>query len=99
MSEKSRQAAKNSVKKNFFKLLNNANSCYDCQNSFKNCTFEPIHEELNEISYIKKYCNFFDKSILPFIISSLIEVEIEKTFNKKILIVNNDVFTDSKIGF
>ena len=50
MSQRSRQTAKNSVEKNFYKLLNNFNFGYDCQNNLDNCTFVPIFDELNEVT-------------------------------------------------
>ena len=37
MNQKSRQNAKNSIKKDFFELLNNASLGYDCRNNLDNC--------------------------------------------------------------
>ena len=55
-----RQHAKNNVEKDFYKLLNNSNFGYDCRNNLDNCTFIPIFDELQEVSYLKKYYNYFD---------------------------------------
>ena len=54
MNQHSRQPAKNSVEKDFFKLLNNASFGYDCHNNLDNCKRVPIFNELNEISNLKK---------------------------------------------
>ena len=54
----SRQHAKNNIEKDFYKLLNNSNFGYDCRNNLDNCRFVPIFDELQEVSYIKKYYNF-----------------------------------------
>ena len=39
MNQKSRQNAKNSIGKDFFKLMNNASFGYDCRNNLDNCQF------------------------------------------------------------
>ena len=41
MNQKSRQNAKNAIKKDFFKLMNNANFGFDCRNKANNVIFEP----------------------------------------------------------
>ena len=53
MNQKSRQNAKNAVEKDFFKLMNNANFRFDSRNSANDAKFEPIIDEVNEISCIK----------------------------------------------
>ena len=59
MSQKSRQQSKNSVKKDFYKLMNNSNLGYDCRNNIDNCKFVPILDEFKEISFINRYHNIF----------------------------------------
>ena len=61
MNQKNRQNAKNSIEKDFYKLLNNTNYGYDCVNNSGNCIFVPKLDELNETTYIKKYHHLFDK--------------------------------------
>ena len=53
MNQKSRQNVKNTIKKDFYKLMNNANFEFDCRNRENNGKFELIIDEINEISYIK----------------------------------------------
>ena len=55
MNQKARQESKNLIESNFCKLLNNANFGYDCRNNLDNCTFEPINDELRELTYILKF--------------------------------------------
>ena len=52
MNQKSRQNAKNSVEKDFYKLMNNSNYGYNCRNNLDNCKFVSIFNELKEIMYI-----------------------------------------------
>ena len=57
--------------------MNNANSGYDCRNNENNPMFEPITEEVNEISYIKKYYHVFDNKVSEFVNSDVLEQQIE----------------------
>ena len=54
INQKSRQKASTSVQRDFFKLLNNSNFGMDCRNDIDNCILEPLYDDINEISYIKK---------------------------------------------
>ena len=40
INQKSRQNAKNAIKKDFYKLMNNANFGFDCRNSSNNAKLE-----------------------------------------------------------
>ena len=60
MNQKSRRKGTSSFKCDFYKLLNNANFGNDCRNNINNCYFEPIYDEIGEISYIKKFDSIFD---------------------------------------
>ena len=59
MNQRSRQKAKNSIEKDFYKLMNNSNFGYDCHNDLDNCQFVPIFDELQEIAYVKKISHLF----------------------------------------
>ena len=59
-----------------------------------------IYDEIGEFTYIRKYHNLFDKEVSKFVNSSLIEKEIEKTYNEKLLQTNDDNFLKiSKIEY
>ena len=75
MNQKSRENAKNSIKKDFFKLMNNANFGYDCRNKLDNCQFIPIFDEMNEITYLKRYHDYFSKDVSKFVTSDPIKAE------------------------
>ena len=90
MNQKSRQNAKNSIEKDFFKLMNNANFRYDCRNNLDNCQFIPIFEEMNEVTYLKRYYNYFDKEVSKFVSSHLIRAEVEEKYNDSITRLSKD---------
>ena len=73
----SRQNAKNSIEKDSYKLMYNSNFGYDCHNNLDNCQLGPIIDELQEITYLKRYYNYFDSQISSFLSSELIRQEIE----------------------
>ena len=85
MNQKSRQESKNNIEKDFYKLMNNSNLGYDCQNNLDNCKFVPIFDEFKEITYIGRYWNFFDSRISQFVTTDLIKEDIEKKYDNKLI--------------
>ena len=81
MNQKSRQNAKNSIEKDFFKLMNNANFGYDCHNNLDNCQFIPIFDEMNETTARKRYNDYFNKDVSKFVASNLIRAKAEEIYN------------------
>ena len=85
MNQRSRQNAKNSIEKDFYKLMNNSSCGYDCRNNLDNCQFVPIFDELQEITYLKRNYNYFDSKVLSFASSDLIRQEIEEKCNDSLM--------------
>ena len=85
MNQKSRQESKNSIEKDFYKLMNNSNFGYDCRNNIDNCKFVPIFDEYNEITFINQYRNVFDEKVSQFVTSDLLKEQIEETYNDKLM--------------
>ena len=46
--------------------MNNAKFGYDCRNNADNCYFSPIYDEIDELSFAKRYQNIFDLDISDF---------------------------------
>ena len=90
MNQKFRQNAKNDIEKNFYKLMNNANFGFDCRNNANNLKFEPLINEINEFTYIKKYYNLFDTKIEKFVSSEILEKNIHQEFEQKIALIKHD---------
>ena len=86
----SRQQAKNKIEKDFYKLLNNSNFGCDCRNNLDNCQFIPIFDDLQEVSYIKKYYNFFDPAVKSFVTADLIKQDIEQTYLDRLNKIEQD---------
>ena len=59
MNQKARQKATSSVERDFFKLLNKSSFAIDCRFNIDNCIFEPLYNDLAEISYIKHFTTIF----------------------------------------
>ena len=85
MNQKSRQNAKNSIEKDFFKLMNNSNFGYDCRNGLDNCQFIPMFDELKKVTYLKRYYNFFDQKVSKFVTTDLIKQEIHEKYNDSLM--------------
>ena len=99
MNQKSRQNAKNAIEKDFFRLMNNANFGYDCRNNANNAKFEPIIDEVNRITYIKKYYNLFDSKTSNSVNIDVFEQKIEQNFQQQIANVKRDnPFRSAKIN-
>ena len=83
MNKKSRQQSKNSIEKDFYKLMNNSNLVYDCRNDLDNCKFVPIFDEFKEIIYINRYHKIFDRKVSEFVTGKLLKADIEEKYNDK----------------
>ena len=99
MNQKARQEAGDKVESDFCKLLNNANFGYDCRSNLDNCKFEPINDEINELSFIKRYySNIYDRIVQPFITSRVLKEEMDERFNNvRQKIKETDKFYAAKI--
>ena len=79
--------------------MNNANFGFDCRNDANNLKFDPLIDEINEISYIKKYHNVFDPKIKKFVSSKILEDEIEKEYTDKLFeIKDDDPYKDLRVS-
>ena len=89
-NQRKRQKAKKSIEQHFYKLMNNANFGYDCRDNPNNAKFQPIIDEVNEITYIKKYYNLLDNRISKFVNSNVLEHQINQQFEQNISTVKLD---------
>ena len=88
MNQKSRQKAKSSVERDFFKLLNNSHFGIDCRNNIDNCILEPLYNDFTEISYIKKFTTIINEDTFRnFSSPALLREEIIQTFQSKIICI------------
>ena len=85
MNQRSRKNAKNPIEKDFYKLMNNSYFGYDCCKNLDNCQFVPIFNEIQEITYLKRYYNYFDSKVSSFVSSHLIKQEIVEKFAYEII--------------
>ena len=93
MNQNSRQQAKDEVTKDFFKLMNNSNFGYDCRNNLDNCKFNPIFDELNEMTNVTRYHNIFQKNMEDFVSPEIMKQLAEEKFNDNIAKLDkNDPF-------
>ena len=63
MNQVSRQKVQTDVEKDFYKLMKNTNFGYGCCSNANNCYFSPIYDEIDELSYVKRYQNVLDQTI------------------------------------
>ena len=98
MNQKARQESKNLIESNFCKLLNNANFGYDCRNNLGNCTFEPINDELREITYIRRYYrSVCHNELVLFMTSRILKEDIDARYNNELgKLSQTDPFYSSK---
>ena len=90
MNQNSRQLSKNDLEKDFFKLMNNSNFGYDCRNNSDNCKFNPIFDELGEITYVNRYHNIFDEKVSSFVSTDLVKQHVEEKFDDKLAKLNKE---------
>ena len=79
--------------------MNNANFGFDYRNNTNNTKFEPIVDEIGEMTYIKKYYDLFDSQVANFVKSDVLEQNINKEYEQKMaMIKENDPFKDARIA-
>ena len=99
MNQYSRQNAKNDIEKNFYKLMNNSNFGFDCRNNANNLRFEPLLNEIEELSYIKRYHSLYDEKVKQFVSSEVLEKKIKQDFDQELSeIKDDDQFKNIKIN-
>ena len=82
-----------------YKLKNNANFVFDCRNNVNNTKFEPVIDEIGEITNIKKQYNLFYSQVANFVKSDILEQNINKEYEQKMaMIKGNDPFKDVRIA-
>ena len=89
MNQNARQKATSSVERDFYKILNNSNFGIDCRNNADNCILEPLHDEIGEIFYIKKFCKIFgNETYRDFLSPSIMREKKRQEYNSKLLALN-----------
>ena len=77
--------------------MNNWNFGYNRRNNADNCNFSPIFDEIEELSYAKRYQNIFDENISDFVSSELLDRQVEDEFLDKICTIDQqDEFYSTK---
>ena len=76
----SRQKAYTGMEKDFYKLMNNADFGYDYRNNADNCYFLPIYDEIDELSYVKKYQNVLIKVLATLFHLKFLKDKLRKNF-------------------
>ena len=64
--------------------MNDAIFGYDCRDNGNNAKFQPIIDEVNEITYIKKYYNLLDNRVSKFVNSDVLEQQINQQLKQNI---------------
>ena len=78
--------------------MNNANFGLNCRNNADNLKFDPLIDEINEITYIKRYHNLFDPKVEKFVSSKILEDHTEEEYNQNIAkIKENDPFKNLRM--
>ena len=58
-----------------------------------------IFDELQEVTYLKRYYNYFDSEVSKFVLSDLIRQEIEEKFNDSLMKLSaNDKYYNIKLS-
>ena len=70
--------------------MNNSDFEYDCLNNLDNCQFVSIFDELQEITYLKRYYNYLDSKFSSFVLSDLMRQEIEEKCNNSLMKFSKD---------
>ena len=77
-NQRKRQEPKLSIEKDSYELMNNGNFGNDCRDNRNNTKFQPIVDEIVEITYIKKYYNLFDNNVWKLVNSDILEKQINQ---------------------
>ena len=70
--------------------MNNANFGYNCRNTLDNCQFIPIFDELREVTYFKKYYNYFDPKVKQFVTNELTKADIDEKYHDALKRLDKD---------
>ena len=70
--------------------MKNANFGNDCRDNRNNTKFQPIVNEIEEITYIKKYYNLFDNNVSKFVNSDILEKQTNQEFEQNLSTVKSD---------
>ena len=71
--------------------MNNSNFGYDCRNNIDNCSFKPIFDDIEELSYTQKYAPLYNNDVYKdFACSDIIEQKIEHEYNSDLISIKKD---------
>ena len=85
-------------KKIFYNFLSNSNFGNEYRNNLDNCTFVPIFDELNEVTYHKIYYSLFDQKMSKYLSSDLMKQDTEEQNNDAVQwICKDDTFWEIKV--
>ena len=77
--------------------MNNSYFGYDCRNNADNYFFASVFDEIEELSYLKRYQNVFHSEISEFAATELLGKLINETFENKVAALDqNDEFFDER---
>ena len=86
-----RPKTKTIVEKDFYKLINYSNFGNDCRNNIDNCSFRPIYDDKEEVSYIQKYTSiYYNNDYKDFACHETIKAQIEQEYSKEIMTITED---------